>query len=107
LLFSSAEKLVIVRFANADMPRLVMAGEYDQLDLTFKDEEFLNKVLEPARDGKEVDRSPQKNNLQPSQPLPNRLSALFSSSLLISFSSVPLYKFPNIDHRGYCRKHCI
>ena len=60
LLFSSAEKLVIVRFANADMPRLVMAGEYDQLDLTFKDEEFFNKLLEPARDGKEVDRSPQK-----------------------------------------------
>jgi hypothetical protein len=60
LLFSSAEKLVIVRFANADMPRLVMAGEYDQLDLTFKDEEFFNKLLEPARDGKEVDRSLQK-----------------------------------------------
>ncbi len=61
LLFSSAEKLVIVRFANADMPRLVMAGEYDQLDLTFKDEEFFNKLFEPARDGKEVDRHQQFN----------------------------------------------
>jgi CubicO group peptidase (beta-lactamase class C family) len=61
LLFSSAEKLVIVRFANADMPRLVMAGKYDQLDLTFKDEEFFNKLLEPARDGKEVDRSPSRD----------------------------------------------
>ena len=61
LLFSSAEKLVIVRFANAEMPRLVMAGKYDQLDLTFKDEEFFNKLLEPARDGKEVDRSPSRD----------------------------------------------
>jgi hypothetical protein len=38
-----------------------MAGKYDQLDLTFKDEEFFNKLLEPARDGKEVDRSPSRD----------------------------------------------
>ena len=43
------------------MPRLVMAGEYDQLDLTFNDEEFFNKPFEPARDGKEVDRHQQFN----------------------------------------------
>jgi CubicO group peptidase (beta-lactamase class C family) len=48
LLVSPAEKLVIVRFANADMPRLVMAGEYAKLHLDFKDEEFFTKLLGPA-----------------------------------------------------------
>ena len=42
------EKLVIVRFANADMPRLVMAGDYAKLNLDFKDEEFFARLLGPA-----------------------------------------------------------
>jgi predicted dienelactone hydrolase len=42
------EKLVIVRFANADMPRLVMAGDYAKLNLDFKDEEFFARLLGPV-----------------------------------------------------------
>ena len=47
LLIDPVEKLVIVRFANEDMPRLVMAGEYAKLDLDFKDEEFFARLLGP------------------------------------------------------------
>ena len=42
------EKLVVVRFANADMPRLVMAGDYAKLNLDFRDEEFFARLLGPA-----------------------------------------------------------
>ena len=38
-------KLVIVRFANADMPRLVMAGDYGKLQLGFEDAVFFAKLL--------------------------------------------------------------
>jgi len=37
----------VVRFANADMPRLVMAGDYSKLNLNFKDEEFFARLLAP------------------------------------------------------------
>jgi CubicO group peptidase (beta-lactamase class C family) len=47
LLVSAAEKLVVVRFANADMSRLVMAGDYAKLDLTFNDDEFFTELLGP------------------------------------------------------------
>jgi CubicO group peptidase (beta-lactamase class C family) len=47
LFISNAEKLVVVRFANADMPRLVMAGDYSKLNLNFKDEEFFARLLAP------------------------------------------------------------
>ncbi len=43
-----SEELVIVRFANADMPAAVMRGEYNRLNLNFKDEEFFTRLLAPA-----------------------------------------------------------
>lgn len=48
LLVSPSEGLVIVRFANEDMPRSVMAGDYSKLNLDFKDEEFFARLLGPA-----------------------------------------------------------
>lgn len=40
-----SERLVIVRFANADMPRATMTGQYHLMDLTFEDEEFFSRLL--------------------------------------------------------------
>ena len=48
LLVSPSEGLVIVRFANEDMPRSVMAGDYSKLNLDFKDEELFARLLGPA-----------------------------------------------------------
>jgi CubicO group peptidase (beta-lactamase class C family) len=40
-----SEKMVIVRFANEDMPRAVMRGEYQRMNLEFRDGEFFACLL--------------------------------------------------------------
>jgi CubicO group peptidase (beta-lactamase class C family) len=40
-----SEKMVIVRFANENMPRAVMAGDYVKLRLDFNDNEFFARLF--------------------------------------------------------------
>lgn len=49
-----SERMVIVRFANADMPMAVMRNEPQRMNLDFKDEEFFARLLEPAPSRKEI-----------------------------------------------------
>jgi CubicO group peptidase (beta-lactamase class C family) len=47
-----SERMVIVRFANENMPAAVMAGDYNKLKLDFRDDEFFSRLLGISAAGK-------------------------------------------------------
>lgn len=47
-----SERMVIVRFANENMPAAVMAGDYNKLKLDFRDDEFFSRLLGVSAAGK-------------------------------------------------------
>jgi len=53
LLVVPSERMVIVRFANENMPATVMAGDYAKLRLDFRDKEFFTRLLGWKRAAKE------------------------------------------------------